>query len=100
MLTWAYNESENTFIEITDETEGVITTLGQCLALELNESPFYADFGLPPMRDMSSSLLLAHYVLILLDKFTLDKKAVYPKLNSVDIHVTLKNFNTQFYAAL
>lgn len=39
-----------------------ITTLIQCLKLELNESPFYANFGIPGQRSVLQQIFPDFYV--------------------------------------
>lgn len=45
-----------------DFTYGWITTLIQCLKLNLNESPFYANYGIPAQRAIIQQLFPDFYV--------------------------------------
>jgi hypothetical protein len=58
MRTWGRDTDElgnKTWVEVTTDVNGFqdniyLTTLAQCLKLNLGESPFYANYGIPQIQ--------------------------------------------------
>lgn len=63
-----YNpDGSYTWVKIETDEAGYndnvwVTTLVQCLKLELNESPFYANFGIPAQRSVLQQIFPDFYV--------------------------------------
>ena len=66
----AYNKSDNTYtwVEVNTDANGFndavyVTTLIQCLKLNLGESPFNANYGIPAQQSVVTQLFPDMYVM-------------------------------------
>lgn len=55
------------WVEVTTDTNGFndqvyVTTLAQCLLLNIGESPFYANYGIPAQRSVIQQIFPDYYV--------------------------------------
>jgi hypothetical protein len=70
MRTWGkvYNEDGSyTWVKVTTDANGYndnvyLTALAQCLKLNLNESPFYANYGIPAYQTVVTQVYPDFYV--------------------------------------
>ena len=65
---------KKTWVEVTTDAKGFddwvwLTTLVQCLKLNLNESPFYANYGIPAKQSVVQQLFPDYYVSITQQQF-------------------------------
>lgn len=72
MRTWG--RSNGVWVEVVTEPNGYndqvyIETLLQCLKLQLGESPFYADYGLPASQSIMQQLFPDYYVALTQQRF-------------------------------
>lgn len=70
MRTWGRITNEDgsqSWVQVTTTPEGFddyvwVTTLIQCLKLALNESPFYANYGIPAQQSVIQQVYPDYYV--------------------------------------
>jgi hypothetical protein len=60
-------DGSKTWIEVTTDANGyndavMITTLAQCLKLSINESPFYANYGINAQQSVMTQIFPDYYV--------------------------------------
>ena len=72
MRTWG--RVGGVWTEVSTDAQGnndyvYITTLIQVLLLNLNESPFYADYGIPAQRSVVTQIFPDYYVVVTQKKF-------------------------------
>jgi hypothetical protein len=78
MRTWGrvYNElGVGTWVEVSTDANGfndgvMVTTLIQCLKLNLNESPFYANYGIPAQQSVMTQIFPDYYTYQTQQQFT------------------------------
>ena len=63
-----YSITPNTWVEITTDSNGYndsvyLTTLAQCLKLNLGESPFYANYGIPQYQSVMTQVFPDYYTM-------------------------------------
>jgi hypothetical protein len=67
MRTWGRVAGSSTWQEITTDSNGLndavmVTTLCQCLKLNINESPFWANYGINAQQSVVTSVFPDFYV--------------------------------------
>lgn len=60
-------DGSKTWVEVTTDSNGYndnvyLTTLAQCLKLNLGESPFYANYGIPAQQSVVTQVFPDYYV--------------------------------------
>lgn len=71
-----YDEfGQPSWVEVTTDANGYndavwITTLVQCLKLSINESPFFADWGIPAQQSVVTQVQPDYYVTMMQQKFS------------------------------
>jgi len=89
-----YGKKDGRWVVIDDEEQVWTTTLIQCLRLGLNESPFFANYGLP-LQDITSNISLMFYHLEnLKSKFRNRFKSIELTSNGVaDINISISLYS-------